>query len=261
MQFQSSLDIADDVIDSNEKRQINSWSKNDEEIDVKAINDSILVENGLYTILKKHFSGIPCYVPIIELFHDATLKAAMGQTLEFFAKKDGKPDLSAFTMSRYNAIVKYRTSYYSFYLPVALAMYLSSRFDPEMHRQARTILMEMGHFYQVQEDFLDCFGDPALTGRAGTDIRDGKCTWLSVVALQRASPEQHQIFQNNYGHQNLHSEMIIKEMYEELSIPVTYSIYEEESYNLIKTHIQQISKGLPHELFFAFMEKLYGREC
>lgn len=124
--------------------------KDDEEIGVKEINDSMLVENGLYSVLRKHFSGLPCYGPALELFHDATLKSAMGQTLEFFANKDGQPDLSAFTMSRYNAIVKYRTSYYSFYLPVALAMYLSSRFDPEMHRQARTILMEMGHFYQVQ---------------------------------------------------------------------------------------------------------------
>lgn len=121
------------------------------------MNDSILVENGLYAILKKHFSGLPSYVPALELFHDATLKAAMGQTLDFFAKKEGKPDLNAFTMSRYNAIVKYRTSYYSFYLPVALAMFLSSRFEPEMHRQARTILMEMGHFYQVQVSWSSHF--------------------------------------------------------------------------------------------------------
>ncbi|KAK9712094.1 Polyprenyl synthetase [Popillia japonica] len=192
--FQSSLEISDDVIDSYERRQ--TPKNEEEEIGVKAINDSMLVENGLYSILRKHFSGRPCYLPpcylpalelfhdatlksamgqtlefffsgrpcylpALELFHDATLKSAMGQTLEFFANKDGQPDLTAFTMSRYNAIVKYSTSYYSFYLPVALAMYLSSRFDPEMHRQARTILMEMGHFYQVQEDFLDCFGDPA----------------------------------------------------------------------------------------------------
>lgn len=142
--------IADDLIDSKESNYENQcWYKNDE-VGVKALNDSVLVENGLYTLLKKHFSDLPSYVPTLELFHDATLKAAMGQTLDFFAKKDGKPDLSAFTMSRYNATVKYRSSYYSFYLPVALSMYLSKIFDPELHRQARTILLEMGHFHQVQ---------------------------------------------------------------------------------------------------------------
>lgn len=100
-----------------------------------------------------------------------------------------------------------------------------------------------------------------MTGREGTDIRDGKCTWLAVVALQRATPEQRQIFESNYGRPEREAESKIKDLYEELSLPITYSVYEEESYNLIRTHIQQISKGLPHELFFALLEKLYSREC
>lgn len=54
---------------------------------------------------------------------------------------------------------------------------------------------------------------------------------------------------------------IIKQLYEDLTLPNTYAIYEEESFNIIKTHIQQISKGLRHDLFFNIMEKLYKREC
>jgi Geranylgeranyl pyrophosphate synthase len=69
--------------------------------------------------------------------------------------------------------------------------------DVEVHRQARTLLLEMGHFFQVQDDYLDCFGTPDVTGKIGTDIEDGKCSWLAVVALQRATPAQRKLMEVN----------------------------------------------------------------
>lgn len=71
--------------------------------------------------------------------------------------------------------------------------------DAEAFRQSKTILLEMGHFFQVQDDFLDCFGNPEVTGKIGTDIQDNKCSWLAVVAMQRANAEQRQIMIDCYG--------------------------------------------------------------
>ena len=49
-------------------------------------------------------------------------------------------------------------------------------------------------FLATQNDFLDCYGDPALTGKLGSDIEECKCGWLSVQALLRATPEQQKLF-------------------------------------------------------------------
>jgi len=42
----------------------------------------------------------------------------------------------------------------------------------------------------MQDDYIDCFGDPELTGKVGTDIEDNKCSWLIVQALAIANHEQ-----------------------------------------------------------------------
>lgn len=57
----------------------------------------------------------------------------------------------------------------------------------------------MGHFFQVQDDFLDCFGNSEVTGKIGTDIQDNKCSWLAVVCMQRANEEQKQLMIDCYG--------------------------------------------------------------
>lgn len=58
--------------------------------------------------------------------------------------------------------------------------------------RAKDICLHMGEYFQVQDDFLDCFGAPEVIGKIGTDIEDRKCSWLFVNALAKASPDQRQ---------------------------------------------------------------------
>ncbi|XP_055610732.1 farnesyl pyrophosphate synthase [Uranotaenia lowii] len=256
--FQSMFLICDDVMDGSATRRGQPcWYKVDD-VKLIAINDALMIESGIFYVLKKHFGNEPYYTRLVEKFNEIKFITTVGQSLDL---QSAKLDVTHYTMDLYNAIVSHKTAYYTFYLPVALAMNMTGFTDPEVFRQTRTILLEIGRFYQAQDDFLDCFGDPAVTGKIGTDIEEGKCTWLAVVCMQRASEEQKEIMKECYGSSDPEKVARVKKLYEELGLPTTYAIYEEESYKMIKTHIQQISRGLPHELFFKIMEKIYRRDC
>jgi len=51
--------------------------------------------------------------------------------------------------------------------------------------------LPLGEAFQLRDDLLGVFGDPAETGKpAGDDLREGKRTVLVALALQRATPAQ-----------------------------------------------------------------------
>ena len=55
-------------------------------------------------------------------------------------------------MDRYTAIVKYKTSFYSFYLPLVLALNMVGYTDQKLYDNAREILLEIGHYFLVTDD-------------------------------------------------------------------------------------------------------------
>ena len=108
------------------------------------------------------------------------------------APEDGV-DLSKFSLQKHSFIVIYKTAFYSFYLPVALAMYMAGICSDADLKQARDVLIPLGEYFQVQDDYLDCYGDPKITGKIGTDIMDNKCGWLINKALQLADEKQRRL--------------------------------------------------------------------
>jgi geranylgeranyl diphosphate synthase, type I len=51
--------------------------------------------------------------------------------------------------------------------------------------------LPLGEAFQLRDDVLGVYGDPARTGKpAGDDLREGKRTYLVAVALEAAGPDQ-----------------------------------------------------------------------
>lgn len=96
------------------------------------------------------------------------------------------------------------------------------------HSSAKKILLEMGEFFQVQDDYLDLFGDPSVTGKIGTDIQDNKCSWLVAPCVLPASPEQHHILKENCGQKDAEMVARVKALDKELDPPAILTEYEED---------------------------------
>lgn len=254
--------ILDDVMDQSfTRRGMECWFRN-ENVGLMAINDAIMLESGIFYLLKKYFKNLPCYLNIMETFQQIIRLTSFGQCLDLLSEPSiYNLKFDAFTEDNYATIVKYKTAYYSFILPVKLALYLAGWTNENHHKEAEQVLLKMGHFFQVQDDYLDCFGDPLIMGKQGTDIEDGKCSWVIVSALKIASEEQKAILIENYGLHEESSVRKVKEIYNELGIQNLYSQFEDKTFQELTVLINNITKfsDLPAEIFHSLMKVLYKR--
>ena len=168
------------------------------------------------------------------------------------------PDLERFTEERYYSIVKYKTAFYSFEMPVKLALLLSGYADEAIFAQSRSVLVDMGVYFQVQDDYLDCYGAPEVIGKVGTDIQDNKCGWLIVQALKICSEEQRALLKEHYGRKSAESEEKVKALYRELDLTSIYEAYEAAAYERLQSAIGEI-KGVPSDVYAGLLAKIFKR--
>ncbi|KAK0232039.1 farnesyl-diphosphate synthase [Armillaria nabsnona] len=265
--------VADDIMDSSVMRRGQPCWYRVPRVGHIAINDSFMLEGAIYFLLKKHFRAESYYVDLLELFHETTYQTEMGQLIDQLTAFEDKVDLSTFSLNRHSLIVIYKTAYYSFYLPVALAMHMcrvptsytidSTNVQP--YESAKSILIPLGEYFQIQDDFLDFSGTPEQIGKAGTDILDNKCSWCINTALELASPEQRMVLDENYGRKDAAAEGRVKAVFEEVGLRQRYHVYEEGVYKELVRMIDAIPETqqegtLKREVFRSFLNKVYKRE-
>lgn len=253
--------VSDDIMDGSITRRGKPCWYRQEGVGMIAINDAFMLEAGIYTLLKKYFRQHPNYIDLVELFHDVTYQTEIGQLCDLLTAPEDVINLDNFSMEKYRFIVVYKTAYYSFYLPVALALYQLNIATPKNLKQTEDILIPLGEYFQVQDDYLDNFGLPEHIGKIGTDIMDNKCSWLVNQALAIVTPEQRKILEENYGRKDKQKEAVIKKLYDDLELERRYKEYEEKRVGEIREMIAKVdeSEGLKKEVFEAFLAKIYKR--
>ncbi|OLY78945.1 Farnesyl pyrophosphate synthase [Smittium mucronatum] len=253
--------VADDIMDDSPMRRGKpAWYRNDN-VGMIAINDSFLIESFIFRILKIHFRQQSYYIDLIELFHEVIYQTELGQMLDLITSPTSV-NLDLFNLDKHHFIVKYKTSFYSFYLPVALALLACGETpDSKSFDISRDILVPMGVYFQVQDDYLDLYGDVKLTGKVGTDIKDNKCSWLVIKALSKCNPEQRKILDLHYGKKSDEDEAIVKKLYQELDVQGMFLEYANETEAHLNNMISNVDKSeINPQIFYSFLNKISHRQ-
>ncbi|KAL6197794.1 hypothetical protein ACLB2K_027588 [Fragaria x ananassa] len=251
--------VLDDMMDGSHTRRGQPCWFRLPKVGLIAANDGVLLRNHIPRILKKHFRQKPYYVDLLDLFNEVEFQTASGQMIDLITTIDGEKDLSKYSLAIHRRIVQYKTAYYSFYLSVACALLMSGE-ELDKHVDVKNLLIDMGIYFQVQDDYLDCFGDPETIGKIGTDIEDFKCSWLVVKALELSNEEQKKTLHENYGNPDPAKVAKVKALYKELDLQGVFAEYERLSYEKLTSSIEAHPSKAVQEVLKSFLGKIYKRQ-
>ncbi|GGZ69452.1 polyprenyl synthetase family protein [Streptomyces bluensis] len=87
-------------------------------------------------------------------------------------------------------VIRYKTAKYTVERPLHIGAALAGAAPPVLDA-CTAFGIPLGEAFQLRDDLLGVFGDPARTGKSVLDdLREGKATVLMALAVQRASPTE-----------------------------------------------------------------------
>jgi len=107
-------------------------------------------------------------------------------------------------------VVRYKAAKYTIERPLHLGAALAGAPDDVVVAYSGYGL-PLGEAFQLRDDVLGVFGDPAETGKpAGDDLREGKRTVLVAAAVEAASPAQAALLRRHLGDPALDAEGVAR---------------------------------------------------
>jgi geranylgeranyl diphosphate synthase type I len=204
--------IHDDVMDGSDTRrgrpavhrrfaelhQASGWTGSSEAFGVSAAillgdlclvwADQMFTECGLDAATVRRAAGV---------YAEMRVELMAGQYLDVLAA--ALPANAADATERALRVARYKSAKYTIERPLHLGGVLAGA-DEELLAAYSAYGLPLGEAFQLRDDVLGVFGDPAVTGKpAGDDLREGKRTALVTIAEQRATPGQAKLLHRLLG--------------------------------------------------------------
>lgn len=249
--LQTAYLIADDLMDQSSQRRSKPCWYLQENVGDMAVNDGLLIQNTVFVLLESLKEKIgDNYYDLIFLFRKVSLETSMGQTLDFLCSNP--------TFENYEKIVLNKTTKYTFLLPLHAALICSGQKveNPFLFE----IIKSVGYFFQVQDDFLDVFGDTAKTGKEGTDLIEQKVTWIVCKFYKVASPPQADEFTQLFQRKDKNDVPRMKSLMIDAGVVDEYYKFVQIETNRIDTLLQDPQINFPLETIKTLWKIVSKRE-
>ena len=148
--------------------------------------------DGMY-----HASGLPAGAlrrgqAVLDLMRTEMIA---GQYLDLLGQAAGNETLDSALR-----VAAYKTARYTIERPLHLGAALAGYPDGPVPAAFSAYGLPLGVAFQLRDDILGVFGDPAQTGKpAGDDVREGKRTVLLAIARARAGAAQARVIDERLG--------------------------------------------------------------
>ena len=129
--------------------------------------------------------GLPMerVVAALDVFDRCRSEVIVGQFLDVSVQARGVADVDAAM-----TVLRYKSAKYSIERPLHIGATLAGA-DADQLTRLSAFGLPLGEAFQLRDDLLGVFGDPATTGKpAGDDLVEGKRTVLVALALDGAPP-------------------------------------------------------------------------
>jgi geranylgeranyl diphosphate synthase type II len=139
----------------------------------------------------------PVRVRLVELFATSIRTTVAGELLDMRAELIAPHEVPALT------VAELKTAAYSGQLPLVAGGTVAGAEPDELAALAQ-VGLRLGIAYQLADDELGVFGDPAVTGKSVlSDLRDGKRTALLRTTWERADEDARQVLRRHVGDRDL----------------------------------------------------------